>query len=80
MLQVNSKFKKIFRESPVIAYRRNTKLKQIIRNNSIEHNQKIVKSRKIAVNILRAYQIQDHCFVSKLSAKSPSKTRRQNLN
>ena len=79
MLQVNSKFKKIFRDSPVIAYLRNTKLKQIIRN-SIEHNQKIVKSRKIAVNILRAYQIQEHCFVSKLSAKSPSKTRRQNLN
>ena len=81
MLQANSKFeKKIFPESPFIAYRKNAKLKQIIGSNSIKHNQKTVKSRKTAVNILRAYRILEHSVVSKLLAKNPLKAHRQNVN
>ena len=38
VLQVNSKFKKIFPESHIIAYRRNANLKEIIESNSTENN------------------------------------------
>lgn len=39
-----SKIQKIFQESPILAYRGNKDLKQIIGNNSIEDNKK--KSKK----------------------------------
>ena len=41
-----SKIQKIFQESPILAYRGNNDLKQIIRNNSIEDNQKKKRVKK----------------------------------
>ena len=38
--------KTLFREASVIAYRKNTSSKQIIKSNSTENNKKIVKSDK----------------------------------
>ena len=43
-----SKIQKIFQESPILAYRGNKDLKQIIRNNSIEDNQK--KKKRVKKN------------------------------
>ena len=44
VLQVNPELKERFQSSPIIAFRKNKNLKQIIGNNTIEHNKKLIRS------------------------------------
>ena len=44
VLQVNHELKKRFQSLPIIAFRKNKNLKQIIGSNTIEHNEKLIRS------------------------------------
>ena len=44
VLQVNPELKKRFQSPPIIAFRKNKNLKQIIRSNTIEYNKKLIRS------------------------------------
>ena len=44
VLLVKSELKKIFQSSPIIAFRKNKNLKQIIGSNTTEHNKKLIRS------------------------------------
>ena len=44
VLQVNPELKERFQSSPIIAFRKNKNLKQIIGSNTIEHNKKLIRS------------------------------------
>ena len=44
VLQVNSELKERFQSSPIIAFRKNKNLKQIIGSNTIKHNKKLIRS------------------------------------
>ena len=44
VLQVNPQLKERFQSSPIIAFRKNKNLKQIIGNNAIQHNKKLIRS------------------------------------
>ena len=44
LLQVNLELKERFQSSPIIAFRKNKNLKQIIGSNTIEHNKKLIRS------------------------------------
>ena len=43
VLQINPEFKEIFQSTPLIAFHKNTNLKQIIGSNTIENNKKVTK-------------------------------------
>ena len=43
-MQVNPELKGRFQSSPIIAFRKNKNLKQIIESNTIEHNKKLIRS------------------------------------
>ena len=43
-MQVNPELKERFQSSPIIAFRKNKNLKQIIGSNTIEHNKKLIRS------------------------------------
>ena len=47
-LQVNPELKERFQSSPIIAFRKNKNLKQIIGSNTIEHNEKLIRSNNKA--------------------------------
>ena len=44
VLQVNPELKERFQSSPIITFRKNKNLKQIIRSSTIEHNKKLIRS------------------------------------
>ena len=44
VLQVNPELKERFQSSPIITFRKNKNLKQIIRTSTIEHNKKLIRS------------------------------------
>ena len=44
VLQVNPELKERFQSSPIIAFRKNKNLEQIIGSNTIEHNKKLIRS------------------------------------
>ena len=46
ILNINNKFGNVFKATPVIAFRKNTSLRQIIGTNAISHNQKHLKAKK----------------------------------
>ena len=43
VLNINNTFGNVFKATPVIAFRKNTSLRQIIGTNTTRHNQKLVK-------------------------------------
>ena len=43
VLDINNTFGNVFKATPVLAFRKNTSLRQIIGTNTINHNQKLLK-------------------------------------
>ena len=75
VLQVNPELKERFQSSPIIAFRKNKNLKQIIGSNTIEHNKKLIRSNnKVTVRAPLAYltqEQQEHFAANKSSLLHP---------
>ena len=68
LLKINSRLKHVFNEQPVIAYRRNKNLRDVIGDTTIKNN-KVVRKQKSTLKVVivnHAFQEQTTFFANKL--------------
>ena len=66
ILNVNPELKKVFENKPLLAFRKNKNLRQLIGGNTIEKNKKLLTTNKFTnENVHHVFQIQGHFVVNR---------------